>query len=291
MAQSSRRLTTNASAGANTTGRSTTYCVVLSTMLHVVILGGLVFMPDLAPAKRRIPSVVSVSLVTLPAAGSPSSPAFSPAGQKAFEPQPLEKVQPRSPKAGEKVAIPTPRRKPKTSLKRKTFKSEKVVKSAVDRIEKDLADSRPQSLEKALERLKRDVAESPQNPRSAGTTPPEGTVSGPVAAGGPQLSSGEIADGVRIYQAEISYQVQKNWAFSEQLAGADKDLEVLIGIRIAPDGRITDTWFDQRSGNRHLDESAQRAIVKASPLPPLPKGVFDGEYEVGLRFGPEGIKR
>ena len=127
-------------------------------------------------------------------------------------------------------------------------------------------------------------------PATPSPTPGE-TTAGLSGAGGPQLSAGEIADGIRIYQAEISYQVQKNWAFSEQLAGSDKNLEVLIGIRIAPDGRITDSWFDQRSGNRHLDESAHRAIMKANPLPPLPTGLFDGEYTVGLRFGPEGIKR
>jgi TonB family protein len=288
MEQSSRRVKSNASPGANTSGRSATYCVVLSALLHLVLLVGLVVIPDLAPAKRMIPSVVNVSLVSLPAAGSPAP---SQAGRKAFETRPAVKPRQPSPEATGKVPVSAPKFKPKKSLKHKTFKSEKVVKSAVDRIEKDLADSRPPSLEKALERLKQDVAESPENLRGSSAAPGDQSSVGSSSAGGPRLSSGEIADGIRIYQAEISYQVQKNWAYSEQLAGADKNLEVLIGIRIAPDGRITDTWFDQRSGSRHLDESAQRAITKASPLPPLPKGLFTGDYTVGLRFGPEGVKR
>ncbi|KPJ76801.1 MAG: hypothetical protein AMJ54_10345 [Deltaproteobacteria bacterium SG8_13] len=291
MAQSSRRLKGNASADSDTTGRSATYCVVLSALLHVVLLVGLVFIPDLAPARRMIPSVVSVSLVSLPAAGSAAAPAPSPAARKIAEPRPTEKLPVPPSKSTEKVAIAAPKLKPKTSLKHKTYKSEKVVKSAVERIEKELVDSRPPSLEKTLERLKREVADSQEAPRGASTLPEGQAPAGGASAGGSQLSSGEIADGIRIYQAEISYQVQKNWAFSEQLAGADKNLEVLIGIRIAPDGRITDTWFDQRSGNRHLDESAQRAVMKASPLPPLPRGLFSGDYTVGLRFGPEGIKR
>jgi TonB family protein len=93
-----------------------------------------------------------------------------------------------------------------------------------------------------------------------------------------------------VYQAEIAYQVQKNWVFSELFSGGRTDLEAVLGFKIKPDGEISDIWFDQRSGNAHLDESAYRAIVKSSPLPPLPKGVFDGGYTVGIRFGPKGIK-
>ncbi len=288
MVQSFSRVKGNGSPGMNTSGRSATYCVVLSALLHLVLLVGLIVIPDLAPAKRLIPSVVNVSLVSLPAAGSPVP---AQAGSKAVETRPLQKPRQPSSETTGKVPISAPKFKPKKSLKHKTFKSEKVVKSAVDRIEKDLADSRPPSLEKELERLKRDVAESPENGRGSSTSPGDQSSVGSSPAGGPGISSGEIADAIRIYQAEISYQVQKNWAYSEQLAGTDKNLEVLIGIRIAPDGRITDTWFDQRSGSRHLDESAQRAIMKASPLPPLPRGLFAGDYTVGLRFGPEGVKR
>jgi colicin import membrane protein len=64
----------------------------------------------------------------------------------------------------------------------------------------------------------------------------------------------------------------------------------VLGFKIKPNGEISDIWFDQRSGNTYLDESAYRAIVKSNPLPPLPKGLFGGDYTVGIRFGPKGIK-
>jgi colicin import membrane protein len=291
MTQSAHRIKGKASAGANSAGTSAAYCVVLSALLHLALMAGLMFVPDLAPAKRITPSVVSVSLVSLPAAGADASPAPVPAAKKPAEPRPVEKQLSPSPKATEKVAVPAAKLKPKTSLKHRTFTSSKVVKSAVDRIEKELDDSRPPSLEKTLERLKREVADDGEKPRGTSTPSQGEATAGLAGSGGTQLSAGEIADGIRIYQAEISYQIQKKWAFSEQLAGSDKNLEVLIGIRIAPDGRIVDTWFDQRSGNRHLDESAHRAVMKASPLPPLPRDLFAGDYTVGLRFGPEGIKR
>jgi colicin import membrane protein len=99
-----------------------------------------------------------------------------------------------------------------------------------------------------------------------------------------------MQDRIRLYQAEIAYKIQHNWAFAEQLAGGRTDLEVALGIKILPDGEIEEIWFDQRSGNRHLDESAYRAIQKSSPLPPLPPDLFPQHYIVGLRFGPRGIK-
>ena len=90
------------------------------------------------------------------------------------------------------------------------------------------------------------------------------------------------------YQQEISYHVKKNWVFSDVLAGDRKDLECRIMIKINKDGTITDLYYEQRSGNRHLDESARLAILKSDPLPPLPKGYQ--LYNVGLIFTPSGLQ-
>jgi colicin import membrane protein len=92
-----------------------------------------------------------------------------------------------------------------------------------------------------------------------------------------------------IYRIEIARQIQKNWAFSEQLAGGGKDLEALVAIKIMPNGEIKDIWFDKRSGNRYLDETVEKAIRKSNPLPPLPKGYLRPFFEAGFRFTPEGI--
>ena len=104
------------------------------------------------------------------------------------------------------------------------------------------------------------------------------------------LSAGQFQSRVQVYQAEIAYQVQKNWVFSELMSSGRTDLEAILGFKIRPNGEISDIWFDQRSGNTYLDESAYRAIVKSNPLPPLPAGLFNGDYTVGIRFGPKGIK-
>jgi colicin import membrane protein len=87
----------------------------------------------------------------------------------------------------------------------------------------------------------------------------------------------------------IAYHIQKNWAFSEQLARGQSNLKTTVGIKISSDGEIIDIWIDEKSGNQYLDESAIRAIKKSNPLPPLPGDIGSYYYEVGFNFTPEGL--
>lgn len=286
-------------AGIKSENRTLFYFIAISAVLHIVLMAAIILAPALAPAKRYIPTVVNVSLVSLPAQGSASVEAVTPKKQEVKEtepekvevkPEPVKPPPPPPPKPVEKVAIePAPKKskKVKKSLKRKTFKPSNVVKQSVTKLEKEVEENRQPTLEDTLNRLKREVAREDKNPRSS-KSGPVGTPDGRASGSG--LTSAQERDRVRIYQAEIAYQVQKNWAFSEQLAGGRTDIEAALGIKIMPDGEIADIWFDQRSGNRHLDESAYRAIVKTNPLPPLPQGLFGSNYKIGLRFGPGGIK-
>jgi len=160
----------------------------------------------------------------------------------------------------------------------------------VSKMEKSVEDTRPSKLEETLNRLKKQVE---KEDRSRKTEAGAGAGQAGSMAGSPTgtgLTSGQFQSRVQVYQAEIAYQVQKNWVFSELMSGGRTDLEAILGFKIRPNGEISDIWFDQRSGNTYLDESAYRAIVKSNPLPPLPTGLFSGDYTVGIRFGPKGIK-
>ena len=175
-------------------------------------------------------------------------------------------------------------------MKHKTFKPSKVIKDAVSKMEKKVEETRPSKLEEAMNRLKQQVE---KEDRSRKTDTGAGSGQAGTVIGSPRgsgLSSGQFRSRVQVYQAEIAYQVQKNWVFSELMSGGRTNLEAVLGFKIRPNGDISDIWFDQRSGNTYLDESAYRAIVKSNPLPPLPAGLFAGDYTVGIRFGPKGIK-
>ena len=95
---------------------------------------------------------------------------------------------------------------------------------------------------------------------------------------------------IDIYKIEIASQIQKNWAYSEQLAGGRTDMEAWLVIKIMRNGQIKDIFFETKSGNAYFDESAYKAVQKSNPLPPLPKGYFRYFYDVGLHFTPSGLR-
>jgi colicin import membrane protein len=93
-----------------------------------------------------------------------------------------------------------------------------------------------------------------------------------------------------LYRIEIAYQIQKNWAFNDQLAGDDQSLMAAIVFKVMPDGEIRDVFFTDHSGNAYLDESAYKAIIKSNPVDRHPQGLVRPYVEIGIRFTPQGIR-
>lgn len=289
--------------------RTLLFYIGISLLLHIVLMAVFIIMPALTPSRRYIPSAVNVSLVSIPALGNGAAKAPAPekpvvkstvpekpavTKEPVVKPVPVKPTPPPPKPEAEVSTAPTPKPKTKTkkkeSLKHKTFKPSEVIKDAVSKMEKKVEKTRPSKLEETMNRLKQQVEKEDRSRKTnAGAGSGQaGTVIGSPSGKG--LSAGQFQSRVQVYQAEIAYQVQKNWVFSELMSSGRTDLEAILGFKIRPNGEISDIWFDQRSGNTYLDESAYRAIVKSNPLPPLPAGLFNGDYTVGIRFGPKGIK-
>jgi colicin import membrane protein len=189
---------------------------------------------------------------------------------------------------------PEEKPKVKTSLKKETFQPSKVVQGAIEQLEKQTQDSRAKSVSDAIARLEKEVAKA--SPRgSSGATSQAGGSDGGSGTGARGMGTGRglggegVGSAKEVYNGLIAYHIQKNWAFSEQLARGQSNLETLVGIKILPNGEIQDIWIDKKSGNQYLDESAIRAIKKSNPLPPLPREIGLYFYEVRFRFTPEGM--
>jgi colicin import membrane protein len=283
--------------------RSVTFSFGISIFLHLFIIGALIFIPEPAPRSRFSAGVVNVSLVSLPS----KAPAAQAGGQTAVTPKqevkkpPKAKISKIAPPPKKPVAVAqkpakavslAPKPKKKTSLKKKTIDRRKVIESAIKQVQKKVDDSDSASVKAALDRLKKEVAETEAS--KAQTLQPSPATSESEGAGfGARSGTGRgprTIEAIKIYQAEIQYQIQKNWAFSQQLAGDSLDLEAVLAIKILRNGEIEDIWFDKKSGNNYLDESAYKAIVKSNPLPPLPKAYIGSAYKIGLIFGPKGLK-
>jgi colicin import membrane protein len=264
---------------------------------HVLLFAMVLYSPDLSPKKDFLPSVIDVSMVTLKAA-SPAEKAAPKTPEKKAQAKPPEKKAeisvpkaPPEPKPEPEVSTAKPKPKPvkqKTSLKRKTFKPNQVVKRAIKKIEKDVAKSGSDVKSKALERLRKQV-KSEEAGRSA--APTLGSVDPQSEGGGQKGATGRRrAELIDMYRIEIAYQIQEHWAFSEQLAGNASKFKASIVFKVLPNGEIIDIFFVDRSGNAYLDDSAYKAIVKANPVDPHPTGIIEPYVMVGLRFTLEGVR-
>jgi len=263
----------------------------VSLFCHLLFFVILIFAPGYATDRNPSLSVINVSLVTLPSQDNATLPAevkpqtaVDKIDQKATIPS--KSIPKTENKSAESISLKPKEKKVKQSLKKQTFKSDKVVKSAITRIEKEVEESRPDQVAKAIARLKDQVEKtgppSPSKPQDTQRTgPPGGNGTG-------SKKDPELMD---IYQVEIAYRIQKNWSFNEQLAGGRTDLEAWAAIKVMPNGEIKETWFDKRSGNSYFDEQAKKAILKSNPLPPLPKGYWRPYFEAGFHFTSSGISQ
>ncbi len=269
---------------------------IVSLVCHAIFFAILIYFPIHTPYnKKLLHSVINVSMVTLPAQGPASGPAGqielkskiqSTQTQKAQVSQIPSKTSSNADRSRSKTVSVAPKkgRRIKESLKKKTFKPSKVVKSAITRIEKQVEDSRPDPVLEAINRLKSKIGSSEARDigvKGEGLTGQDGA-----------LTTGYLAlKPIDIYRVEIPYHIEKNWAFSEQLSGGDIDLVAVVVIKIMQNGEIKDIWFEKKSGNSYFDESAFKAVKKSDPLPKLPKEYLKPYYNLGMIFTPSGLKK
>lgn len=91
------------------------------------------------------------------------------------------------------------------------------------------------------------------------------------------------------YNKVVENKIKEEWTIPENLLKEKElvDLEAILVIIIEQNGKIQKWWFEKRSGNALYDQSAMRAIIKAEPLPPIPKELNKDRIEFGIRFRPD----
>lgn len=275
------------------------YPLAASLVFHVAFLAIFVFSPDLQSEKPPALSVINVSMVSLKSSTMPVKTARS-VDQKAPEIEKPAKVNPTPIPAPVKKAAPVvdkPTPKSKTSLKKKTFKSTEMVKHAIKQLEhktdaqtdtKEADAASPEMLKSALERLRQEVKKTEAGKSATSGKADSGKTAGKI--GKFNEDGKRTAELVDLYRLEVAFQIQKNWAFNEQLAGGDQLLVAAIVFKIMPDGEIRDVFFTDRSGNAYLDESAYKAIVKSNPVDRHPNGLNNAYVVMAIRFTPQGIR-
>ncbi len=260
---------------------------------HAILIALFIWSPQWRSAPPYIPSIIDVQMVDLEDTGAaPQSKALSETEKASVRPEPKKKEPaavsvPEPSQAKPEVSVAPKRKKTKTALKYKTFKSEVVKKKALERIKRQVEAATPKPLQDRFKELREKVAKEEGKPAPPGKTAEAGTE--PGKAGIYTQGSRKELEVIDIYQTEIAYAVNRNWAYANQLGSGEK-LLVSIVFTVLPDGRIEDIFFMDRSGNPYLDESAYKAIVKTSPVKPFPPGLGRKSIQIGLNFTPEGVR-
>lgn len=288
----------------------------LSIIFHLIFLGAMIFAPNFTPNRPMSSGVVNVRLVSLPGPGPAPGPAPKPVAKPepkvqktppAAVPKPKPKPKPpakktapiikETPKKKPEIkeppkAVSLAPKKPKKSLKKETFNRPKAIETAIEDVQKEVESSNKGSITSAIDKIRKKVAKEESSDTQRYKLPEGRKASGGygVAGGGGGGGDPKTIQLLDIYRVEVAYQVERNWAFSPQLAGGAKDLQARVVFKVLPNGEITDIEFTEKSNNEYLDDSVYKAVVKSNPVLPHPSGIVRPYIMVGIRFTPEGVR-
>ncbi len=244
--------------------------LVISLLFHSALL----FLLNLHPWPTLLqvpPSGYIVSLMPLSLSEPEIPPPSSPV-PKQEEVKPVPKVKP----------VDKPR---KDDIVEKIKKKEKD-QNALNRLEEALEEIRKKAaIDEIQKRIAKQEVREPKAPTPSPPAPPSAPAPTPVTPPSPSpfLRESKLNE----YYGLIWAKIKQSWTLPENLLKDGVDLETIIVIIIERDGRVRRSWFEKKSGNPLYDQMAMRAIIKAEPLPPIPKELNQDHLEIGIRFFPE----
>ncbi|MCL4558432.1 MAG: TonB C-terminal domain-containing protein [Deltaproteobacteria bacterium] len=93
------------------------------------------------------------------------------------------------------------------------------------------------------------------------------------------------------YYSLIWERVQSEWIIPPDMADASYGYETVVDITLNRNGTVSSIGIEKSSGNVYFDQTAIRAIKKASPLPPFPPSWLQNSVDIGIKFScKEGCK-
>ncbi|MGB9735845.1 MAG: energy transducer TonB [bacterium] len=147
--------------------------------------------------------------------------------------------------------------------------SKKELLSAINAVNNEL---RKQQLLNAIKQAVKNANSSNNSTNGQG---------GAVASGNTGLPSGSIADE---YYSVIWQKIHDAWLVPSSMAASSYGYETIVSITINRDGSISNLSVEKSSGNVYFDQTAIRAIKRASPLPPFPPSWLQKSINIGIKF-------
>jgi TonB family protein len=291
-------------------GRGLGIAVAVSLTLHVGLFAALGRFRIAHVDRTFYAPINMVDLVAKPPGpGAGSKPAAPAPAQPEVKPAPAAtpaKPPPPAKKSASEVTPPAPKAPPPTA-KPKPAPQEKVV-STTPAAPAPAPSTSEERVAERIARLREKLAQPPAAaPPASG--PPAGVAESKVRqavesirervqpgdGGGGSGKTGTGALGVRggasnvlqevrlrAYYNRLWEHVNANWAIPPSLEG--KGYTAIVSAVLDRQGRVLKATIEEPSASAAFDQSALRALERASPLPAFPEEVKDDVLEVGFRF-------
>ena len=148
-------------------------------------------------------------------------------------------------------------------------------------------EEKPKAKEKTSEK-KEPVAKTPEkHPEKPGKSAPSapGVATADSAVSGSNRMKIQIPDFPFAYYLNIlKIRIQENW---RPPPGRRERESAVVGFVISRQGKISNVVLEKSSGKYQFDQAAQRAVIYANPLPPLPADFLEDFLAVHIEF--EGL--
>jgi protein TonB len=238
-----------------------------SMAAHGLLVAGILFVGSLRPAPQSFDDAMVVALAG-PIGGPPAASAPAPS-RPAAAPAPA----PPPPKAPEPKEAHTVKEVPKPKASPPPKKKEEPPKKAAP--ETGTENATP--------------GEAPSSPVPS---PHPGTGGGGNAAAGPTGVTATLGGGdasLGFYGASVKAALEAAWT-KPYLEEQGDTYSATVSFVIARDGTARDVKIVTSSGVPSLDRSAMRAVIEASPFPPIPSTWQGDTLPATMRFDltPEG---
>ena len=264
--------------------------LALSAAAHTALVIAALTVSPLLGTPLRLEPVAVVDLIGGGEIRQEAEKAAAPAGredEKAAPPAPPAPARPpakrgKRPKDASDDAVPSKRQAADAAALTDRLRKMREARAGSEAVRQAVEERRSEAAARAAvrsvgERVAHRI-EAPPTARSGGR--------GAAGAGGGAQGTVRLSPELRDYFRRLEEKVRSSWVLPGTLVRDAAKLVVELRIVIEKDGRVSEERIERGSGNLYFDESVQRAIRKASPLPVPPEQLRGGEdhYEVGFRF-------
>jgi TonB family protein len=240
------------------------WMIVVSTIIHLSGAALLFSLPKNFLMRSPAPVVAyTVKIVDASALGGrlPKGeihPEVVPQGVAKPAPKVEPKQEPEPKPQAKVVKLPEAQKKPEPKVEKKQPEKPKPSK------QEEARSARDREIQDAVRRMG-EKGKGKQASGLGGLEEGKGAALGIGGDGG----GGGVLTGLDfiIYKNQVEGIIKKNWTW----VGANPDLTIRVGFRIANDGQIADLRVADASGDASFDESVLRAVRISSPLPPPPE--------------------